>query len=169
MILNSIPQSPVLPNLFNLGNLKKSIKILCTEKDLTLGWLYSEFIRKLRDLKEFDLKKFCYFRTTSGKFDIDYILTEYNRPLFDIPHNTILIPVFRQYSNLKLSDKESSFYNLSSQREAETLKTPMIRTEDFEYLRSLGEGGFAHIFLVKIFLPKPKPRPAANIQASFTP
>ena len=118
-----------------------------------MGWLYSEFIRKIRDLKEFEVKKFCYFRTTSEKFDIDYILTEYNRSLFDIPHNTILIPVFRQDSilQIKFSDEESSFYNLSSQREVKTLKSPMIRTEDFEYLRSLGSGGFAHIFLVNYF------------------
>ena len=154
-------------DLSNFPNSNNSIKILCTEQDLTIGWLYSEFIRKVRDLKEFDLTNFCYFRTTSEKFGVDYILTQYNRPLFEIPHNTILVPIFKQGAKPEnpVQDYSPNTMKIEIMGDPEISKTNFIQAEDFEYLKFLGEGGFAHIFLVTFFVAN-KNRSAASRRAS---
>ena len=141
--------------LNHYGSFEKPIRIMCPSKDLTIGWLYSEFIRKVSKDKSFDIENFCYLQTTSNKHVIDHLLIQYNREMFEIPHNTILTPIFRQNFVPTISLDTKAFTLIRKKSDIETQKSSIISSNnkiqysDFEYLRFLGEGGFAKIYLVR--------------------
>ena len=118
-------------------------------------------MRNISKDKNFDINNFCFLKTTRGKYAIDHLLTQYNREVFEIPHNTILTPIFRQkyapYS-LPFSLTPKNLTAITTKEEYDSQKSSTISNKnnsnrinycDFEYLKFLGEGGFARIYLVR--------------------
>ena len=116
-------------------SMKHKIRILITEPELTIGWLYCECTRKLMEYIKthpkiklnFDIQDFMMLRTKQRIYNLDYYLTLQNQPVSTLNDGIVLVP----YISKKILKQDTS-----------TLR-------NYKFLAKLGEGGFSSVYLVR--------------------
>jgi hypothetical protein len=100
--------------------------------ELTVGWLYSEFFRKMEEMKNKnslpdEIDDFLFFKSGTSNSALDLYLTQFENKLSEIPNNTWLYPVYKE----KVPSDGFISYN------------------HFQVLKKIGQGGFGDVWLVR--------------------
>lgn len=101
----------------------------------TSGWLFAKLIQRLRGLTEdpsvqSKIDTIVALKTKNQNLLADVLLTMDDCPLSFLEKHTLLVPYFG-----------------ASARYCEESITPLIGVKDFEFVKSLGYGGFSKVFL----------------------
>lgn len=113
----------------------QKVRILISEPELTVGWLYCECMRRIAQFEQrcpdkplnFKIENFLMLKTKSLQFNIDYYLTNLELPVSKLPYGIILQP----YITKEVPDAQKNTIH------------------NYRILTKLGEGGFSTVFLVR--------------------
>ncbi|EGR33922.1 protein kinase domain protein, partial [Ichthyophthirius multifiliis] len=100
------------------------------ENNLTCGWLLSECIRKIQQIKNIENIQVAQLITKNQNILFDFYLTQYHKSLQPIQNGEILIPYY-----------ESSAFQINSKIE--------LNLNYFEVLLQIGQGGYSKVYLAK--------------------
>lgn len=130
-----------------LGNTKKivyfqfgldqKVRVIISEKELTVGWLYCECTRKMLQFVDsqpsldsklnFKIEDFIMLKTKEKIFNLDYLLTKSDQTCERIPNGLVLKPYIKKHID-------------------EQLKNTI---QNYEILTKIGDGGFSQVYLVR--------------------
>jgi protein kinase A len=113
----------------------QKVRILISEPELTVGWLYCECMRRIAQFEQrcpnkplnFKIENFLMLKTKSLQFNIDYYLTNLELPVSKLPYGIILVPFITK----------------------EVPESQKNTIHNYKILAKLGEGGFSTVFLVR--------------------
>lgn len=109
------------------------LSVIATDPDMTVGWVYSQFLRDLyemeietpRVLQGFKVDRFVCLQTLDGNHNLDYILSDPGKHLTLFPKLTELVPFLKEEID-NTSDLNISYFKL---------------------IKKLGDGGFSKVYL----------------------